>query len=921
MIEASPKMLFDAIPVPCILVKPEVSCTFKIVAINEEYLEITGLYKPDLLNHPTENAAPTGAENIFRNDIIQQSFRKVISTGEKDITEIIRFDLKDGSTSNFNEHYWKSENRPIFNSEGEVEYILHLIKDVTAQVLIKRNEKRASEDLLKKQQQYQYFIEENHNGLFSMDLKGNFLSGNNGLVTLTEMPLEKLLNRNSLHFVAPAEKEKVKDQFKKAVQGEHIKFEDNFITSNGTPRIMEISLAPMIIDKKMTGLYGIARDLTNIREKDNTIFEKKKFLEVNAAFISSLVENDLEDIALEKTFGIIGKTIAVDRMYYFGANKNPESGELLISQKLEWCSEFATSQKENPEMQNMPASRIEQINGPLSNNTPFMANFSELPECELKDIFIEQQIKAMLLLPIFLQENLYGFIGFDDCKKERKWNADEINFLQSLAYYFTNAVEKKAAQHAVRQKEEELRRSEEKFKALVQEGSDLIAILDPEGIFTFTSGTSTSALGITPTEFLGKKVFDFIHPEDSERVRNEFEQLKTKKQAKTAPFRFQNKEGNWRWIETAATNLLHDPAVNGIVINSRDITTIIEQAREIEHINERYILAASATQDLIYDWDLEQNEVVRFHRGLTEMLGHPASELDKRNFWYKNIHPNEFEERKKILETTLGDPKKDFIKTEYRFRRADGTYAYLIDRGHIIRNHEGKAIRLIGATSDISEITAQKEALRSANTRFKLAMKATREMIWDWDIMTETVNRSRSFARIYGYESSEKSSMAKFWLPKILKADREKVTRSLKFALENEDQNEWKQEYRFVKADGTVAFVMDRGYIIRDKNKKPTRMVGAVLDVTASRRLIKDIKKQNDGLKEIAWAQSHIVRAPLARLKGLVDLLGMGELEEVNREEIIKNIKSSADELDNILRGIVHKTEKIEINHQEPEEF
>ena len=921
MIEIPNKMLFDAIPVPCILVKPQDSCTFKIVEVNEEFLEITGFCKTDLLNLPTGYAAPASAENIFRNEMVQQSFQKVIKSGKRDITGIFRHDFKAKNTSSLNEYYWKSENRPVFNSEGEVEYILHIIKDVTAQVLIKRNENKASKDLLKKQQQYQYFIEENHNGLFSMDLKGNFLSGNKGLITLTETPLENLLNKNALEFVTPVEREKIKNQFKRAVKGEHIKFEGHFITSKGTSRIMEISLAPMIIDQNITGLYGIARDLTNLKEKDNSIFEKKKFLEVNAAFISSLVENDLEDITLEKTFGIIGKTIAVDRMYYFGANKNPESGELLISQKLEWCSEFATSQKDNPEMQNMPASRIEQINGPLSNNTPFMANLCELPECDLKEIFKQQQIKAMLLLPIFLQENLYGFIGFDDCQKERQWTADEITFLQSLAYYFTNAVEKKAAQHAVKQKEEELRRSEEKFKALVQEGSDLIAILDPEGVFTFTSGTSTSALGITPTEFMGKMVFDYIHPEDRERVRNEFEQLKTRKQAKTAPFRFRNKEGNWRWIETAATNLLHDPAINGIVINSRDITTIIEQAREIEHINERYILAASATQDLIYDWDLVANEVVRFHRGLTEMLGHPASELDKRNFWYKNIHPDEFEERKKILETTLADPKKDFIKTEYRFRRADGTYAYLIDRGHIIRNYEGKAIRLIGATSDLSEFTAQKEALKSANTRFKLAMKATREMIWDWDIITETVNRSRSFAKIYGYESSEKSSMAKFWLPKILKADREKVTRSLKSALENEDQNEWKQEYRFVKADGTIAFVMDRGYIIRDKNKKPTRMVGAVLDVTASRRLIKDIKKQNDGLKEIAWAQSHIVRAPLARLKGLVDLLEMGELEEVNREEIIENIKSSADELDNILRGIVHKTEKIEINHQETEEF
>ena len=462
-----------------------------------------------------------------------------------------------------------------------------------------------------------------------------------------------------------------------------------------------------------------------------------------------------------------------------------------------------------------------------------------------------------------------------------------------------------------------MRRSEEKFKALVQEGSDLIAILDREGNFTFTSGTSTSALGIGPSEFIGKNAFQYVHPDDRERVTKEFALLKVQKKARTEPFRFRNNNGDWKWIETAATNLLDDPAVEGIVINSRDITTLIEQAREIEQINERYKLAAAATQDLIYDWDLEKDEVVRFHNSNRELLGYDTTTVDKRNFWRTHIHPDELEELEKILKSTLSNPRKDSIKTEYRFRRADGSYAHLIDRGHIIRNSEGKAIRLIGATSDISEITNKKEALKAANTRFKLAMKATREMIWDWDIVTDKVNRSKSFGNIYGYGGNSESSMTNFWLPKIAEADRTRVQNSLKYVLENEDQKEWKQEYRFIKADGQPAYVMDRGYITRDKNGKPIRMVGAVLDVTSSRRLIRDIKKQNKGLKEIAWAQSHIVRAPLARLKGLVDLLEIEDLEKSNHSEILEHIKISANELDDIVRSIVNKTEKIEINHQD----
>ncbi|NJX17007.1 PAS domain-containing protein, partial [Tamlana crocina] len=166
------------------------------------------------------------------------------------------------------------------------------------------------------------------------------------------------------------------------------------------------------------------------------------------------------------------------------------------------------------------------------------------------------------------------------------------------------------------------------------------------------------------------------------------------------------------------------------------ITTVIEQAREIEQVNERYQLAATATQDLIYDWDLTSDEVTRFHRGLKELFGYPADVLNKKDFWKKNIHPEDEPIERKKLRDAIGNPHEDFIKTEYRFKKADGSYARVVDRGYILRDHTGKAQRLIGATSDISELTEKREALKVANKRFRMAMKATNEMIWDWEIAT-----------------------------------------------------------------------------------------------------------------------------------------------------------------------------------------
>ena len=80
-------------------------------------------------------------------------------------------------------------------------------------------------------------------------------------------------------------------------------------------------------------------------------------------------------------------------MYYFGADK-ARNGEILISQKVEWCSEFANPQIDNPGMQNMPIKKVEEITAPLPKNLPFTATLSSLKEGYLKQIFLEAAYKV-----------------------------------------------------------------------------------------------------------------------------------------------------------------------------------------------------------------------------------------------------------------------------------------------------------------------------------------------------------------------------------------------------------------------------------------------------------------------------------------------------------------------------------------------
>ncbi|HEY0899603.1 MAG TPA: PAS domain S-box protein, partial [Sphingobacteriaceae bacterium] len=139
------------------------------------------------------------------------------------------------------------------------------------------------------------------------------------------------------------------------------------------------------------------------------------------------------------------------------------------------------------------------------------------------------------------------------------------------------------------------------------------------------------------TDLLGKNVFSLIHEEDRQQVLESFNRLKSEKRVKTAPFRFKDGHGEYRWLESIGTNLLTDPAVKGIVVNSKDITERINYIQAIEEQNTRlreiswiqsHIVRAPLCRimglvDLLTTYSAEDQEI------LFEALLTSAHELDE----------------------------------------------------------------------------------------------------------------------------------------------------------------------------------------------------------------------------------------------------------------------------------------------------
>ena len=124
--------------------------------------------------------------------------------------------------------------------------------------------------------------------------------------------------------------------------------------------------------------------------------------------------------------------------------------------------------------------------------------------------------------------------------------------------------------HAARRRAE---RNEQRFRALIEKGWDVISVISADGVVLYASPTVTHTLGHAPEDFVGRPGLEPIHPDDRERVSRLFDELRGEPGASRGmEYRIRDKQGTWRWLEGTVTNLLTDAAVGGMVCNFRDVT-------------------------------------------------------------------------------------------------------------------------------------------------------------------------------------------------------------------------------------------------------------------------------------------------------------------------------------------------------------
>jgi PAS domain S-box-containing protein len=223
-----------------------------------------------------------------------------------------------------------------------------------------------------------------------------------------------------------------------------------------------------------------------------------------------------------------------------------------------------------------------------------------------------------------------------------------------------------------------------------------------------------------------------------------------------------------------------------------------------------------------------------------------------------------------------------------------GTLAVHRDRRAVPDEVERRVLADLAQLAGIALIRDRTHTqLLESEQRFRLLSQATSDGIWDWDVVSGRVDRSESFATLFGYDRDTLGSELAGWSAHIHDDDRARVVDGLRAALAGDDAT-WQDTYRFTRADGTVAQVIDRGTIIR-ADGAAVRVVGAVVDDTDRYELEQQYLRAQrlESIGTLAGGIAHDLNNVLAPILMATDLLALDTLTP-DQQEIVDTIASSA---------------------------
>ena len=292
-----------------------------------------------------------------------------------------------------------------------------------------------------------------------------------------------------------------------------------------------------------------------------------------------------------------------------------------------------------------------------------------------------------------------------------------------------NVTERRQGEESLRDQAASARSSEERFRTLTEATSQAVWTTGPAGDVIADLPAWRALTGQSQEEILGFGWFDAVHPDDRKRVLDLWKIAVREKTLYTTTFRLRTASGDYREIAVRGVPILDEKgeALEWIGAAS-DITERITAERARQQSDERFRLVVQAASDVLWDWDIRSNGLWWSEEFETQ-FGYPVHGALDLSSWTDNIDPNDHDRVLASIDRAI-QAGEQLWSGAYRFRKRDGTYAQVLDRGQIARDAEGRAYRMVGAMVDVTQqraLEAQLEQVKRVASLGQLAASMAHE--------------------------------------------------------------------------------------------------------------------------------------------------------------------------------------------------
>ncbi len=415
-----------------------------------------------------------------------------------------------------------------------------------------------------------------------------------------------------------------------------------------------------------------------------------------------LKENSIDD-ALNLCIAAIGKSQDIDRCYIF--KNETENEDLKLYYVYEWCNEGVDAYLGNPDLSGISYDEFPGLYNTLNKDEPLYGLVKESDNKLFRETMEMQGIKSYLFTPIFSENKFWGWIGYDDCKTEKKWAKEEVYVLHTVA------------------KNIGIRLNQDKTNAKLEghlEQFDFYLKGSNQGMWEWDIITNKTVFSYNWAGMLGYSLDEIdqtlefwrknVHPDEIEQIELD---IKNYIQGKTDSYggiqRMKHKKGHYVWIKYSGLvikNIIGNPIK--VIGTHIDISEIKEKERQLELSEEKFRFIAENTTDLITQ-HYNDGTFSYVSNSSKEIIGYNAEELIHKSP-YDFIHPDDLHKMQnahhEIAEKLRTKP------LTFRFRKKDNSYIWMESVTKVILNNKHQIIGMQSSSRDISEMIKAAEEMK-----------------------------------------------------------------------------------------------------------------------------------------------------------------------------------------------------------------